>query len=380
MSHTQQIPASSRSLTLHAFKQPLSFDEHPLSPPSSGTALVRILTTIVRPHMRGGFEGNSFLSFPVPYTPGFSAVGRVVAAGDDAVLLQPGQLVWVDGFYASRDDPENAKAIIGLDDGRTEKSKKLFNAWEGLFRDIARVPLENCHRLDESLSTKFGYKPADLQIIERLTVAYGGICAAKIKPGQTVVVAPATGQYSGSVAELAAQLGCRVIALTRSAAKLAPLTAVHPQITVIEVTGDKEADKAAILAASPPSGADAYIDISPPIPAAQATWFEPCISAVRPSGRVVFLGMLFDVTVNYASLLLRNITIKGQWMYKRQQAAELIRLIEIGHVKVGRAAGHEAASEFSFEDWEQATRAAEKTLGWGQQVLLVSREDRTRES
>ena len=307
-----------------------------------------------------------------PFSPGHTAIARVVATGADAVRIEPGQLVYIDGFIGARDDPDGyGQAVIGLLDGFTPGSKKLFKAWGGLWCDAATVPLEQCYPLNEQTLTSQGYTVNDMQILERLCLAYGAFCAANLKPGQTVIVAPSSGAYSGSVAEVAAQLGCKVIALTRSAPKLEPLTAQHPSITAVEIKATEDETAAAIRAACPPAGADAYIDITPPLPGSAITHFKPCLSAVRAFGHVILMGMLFDVQLDYLSVMTRSITMKGQMMYTRSQAAETIHLVESGILKLGKAAGHEVMGEFKLEDWEKAIEKAESVVGWGQQVLFT---------
>jgi threonine dehydrogenase-like Zn-dependent dehydrogenase len=216
-----------------------------------------------------------------------------------------------------------------------------------------------------------GYSFSDMQMIERMALAYGAFEAANLKPGQTVIVAPATGNYSGAIAELAAQLGCHVVALTRSASKLQTLTSLHPRVTVVEIPSADTDVSAAILAACPPTGADAYIDISPPTPGTPPISFQHGLSAVRAHGHVAIVGMLFNVNLDAMTVLAKNLTIKGQWMYTRQQAADLIRMIETGVVKLGKDAGHEVVGEYPLEDWEKAVEVAEGVVGWGQQILFT---------
>ncbi|KFH41728.1 Alcohol dehydrogenase-like protein [Hapsidospora chrysogenum ATCC 11550] len=372
---TPTIPETSTSLVLEAFKQPLSIKSTPITTPTpTGTALVRILSTTIRPHSRAGFAGNQVLPFPVPYTPGNSAVARVLDVGADAVSLQPGQLVWVDGFVVARDDPVGTQILLGLSDFGGKKQAKLFKAWPGVWADVAQVPLENCVPLNETiLCDQMGYSPADLEYIERLAIANAGVKAAHLAPGQTVVVCPATGHYSGAVAELAAQLGCRVIALTRSVTKLEPLTSRHPRILPVELTGDVARDTAAIRALCPGGGAaDALIDMSPGEATANPTHLYSGLASLRNHGRAVFLGALRDVTIPYMSLMVRNINVRGQFMYSRDQLGDVIRLIESGVVKLGREAGHEVVQGgFKLAEWEEAVRVAEEATFWGRQTLFL---------
>jgi threonine dehydrogenase-like Zn-dependent dehydrogenase len=367
----------STSLVLNSFNGRLDLEKTPIpNPTPSGSVVVRVLSTPVRPHQRAGFHGKSALSFKPPYNPGDGGVGRVISVGPDTVALKPGQLVYMNSFVAARDDP-NTRVLLGLHDGGgPEGDIKLFNFWKGFWRDIVVFPSENVLPLNERiLVDEMGYSYGDLTYIQRLSVAYGGIRAANLQAGETVIVAPATGHFSGAVVELAAQIGCKVIALSRSVSKLEPLTSRFPRVTSLELTGDEKKDVEAIQALAP-EGIDAYIDVSPPAATASPHHLTVSINSLSAFGRVVLLGMMFDIKVNYASLMVRNITIKAQFMYTREELVSLIKMLEGGVLKLGKEAGHHIVERgFRLEEWEEAVTVAEKAVGWGEQVLLYPSAD-----
>lgn len=368
------IPSTSTTLTLEALNQPLTLQTKPVPKDiPTGTALIRVLATTVRSHYRAGFQGRKTVPFTTPFVGGISGVGRILAVGPDAVTLQPGQLIWVNGFVVARDDPEGTQFLLGLSDLGMPKSAKLMKAWPGMWSDVATLPLENCIPLNEDvLCNKLGYSVPDLEYIERLSVANGGVSAANLRAGETVVVCPATGHYSGAVAELAAQIGCHVIALSRSASKLEPLTSRHKNITALELKGDAEADTAAIRALCPNGAADAMIDTSPPTATANSKHLTSALNSIRSYGRAVFLGAMGEVTVPYMYLMSRNITIRGQWMYSRSQLSDLLKMIEAGVVKLGKEAGHEVVNGgYKFEQWDEALKAAEASGFWGQHTVFL---------
>lgn len=377
MNDNTSYPQVSTSLVLKSFNGQLDLEKTPIPKPTPpGSVIVRVLSTPVRPHQRAGFHGKSFLSFTPPYNPGDGGVGRVISVGPDAVSLKPGQLVYMSTFVTARDDP-STRVLLGLHDGGgPDRDSKLFNLWKGFWRDIAILPAEIVVPLNEKvLVDEMGYSFGDLNYIQRLSVAYGGIKAADIQAGETVIVAPATGHFSGAVVELAAQIGCNVIALTRSASKLEPLIARFPRVTALELTGDEKTDTEAIRALAP-DGVDAYIDVSPPAATESPHHLTVSISSLRCFGRVVFLGMMFDIKVNYASLVLRDITIRAKFMYTREELASLIKMIETGVLKLGKEAGHEIVERgFRLDEWERAATVAETAMAWGQQVLLFPSTD-----
>jgi len=105
----------------------------------------------------------------MPLVIGTSGLGRVAATGPDSVLHKSGQLVFIDCFVQARDDP-NAAFLFGIHEGHTEGSKKLMRGeWkDATYAEYAKIPLENCYQLNESLLVgRFGYKVEDLQDLSR---------------------------------------------------------------------------------------------------------------------------------------------------------------------------------------------------------------------
>ena len=62
----------------------------------------------------------------------------------------------------------------------------------------------------------------------------------------------------------------------------------------------------------------------------------------------------------------KSITLKGQWMYNREDIPALIKLVETGLLKVDAKNGIKIAGTFELEDWDEAfTVAEEKTKEMG---------------
>lgn len=384
-------PTTTPALTLPEIKSPLHLELRSVavpSPPPSGSCNVRVLSSVLSANMPALFEGTAkYLAFPVPFVPGSSAIARVIETGPDATLLKPGDLVVVDSFVRSRDDPTTTQILMGLHSGYTEAQRKLMHrAWrDGLFKAVATVPLENAHRLDEATlaapSGPLPYTPAELAIsLPNLAVAWGGISAVGLKAGQTLLVGPATGRFSGAAVELATALGARVIALSRSGDKLArirdTLASTYPscpRVGTVTVTGDQAVDEAAVRALFPEGspGADAFIDLSPGL-AAQAAHTPVAFACLRPGGKTALMGGVFgDLQLNYHSIMFRSITIKGQWMYSKEEMGQLLRMVEAGVVKIGKAAGYEVRGEYALEDWKTAMESLNAPDAWGTGVVFA---------
>jgi len=121
--------------------------------------------------------------------------------------------------------------------GSDPKTKKLMEeSWrDGMFAEYVRSPLENVHALNEKLllgspaEGGLGYSVAELCCLGRFVVVYGGFRGIDLKAGDTVIVAPATGSYSGAAVQVASAMGARVIAASRSLSKLQMIAASNPR-------------------------------------------------------------------------------------------------------------------------------------------------------
>lgn len=385
------LPSHTKALTIRGIGLPLKVSVDSVavaSPPAAGTVAVRIISVYASPGFTRLWSGSAtHLQFPIPFVPGSQAVGRVLAAGPDATALQAGDLVFIDSFVRSRDDPASSQILLGLHQGPTPATSRLMrDTWrDGLLKSIATVPLENTHRLDEpALLQSLGYTPSELAIaLARLVVAQGGVSSVGLKAGQTILVGPATGFFSGAVAEIAVALGARVIALGRSAEKLQPVidALAHtypfsPRVQSAIMSGDPTADAATIRALLPPgvAGADAFIDISPPMQGTPAH-LPAALDALRPGGKAALMGVLGPVEINYASLMFRNITIAGRYMYSREELEQLLRMVEAGVIRVGHKLGHKVQGEFALEDWQAALEVLEHGDGWDKGVTFTPKEE-----
>ena len=115
------------------------------------------------------YNGARKYPFQMPLTIGTGAIGRVIATGPDAILVAPGQLVFIDCFIKGRDNP-GAAFLAGIHEGDTDGSRKLMRGeWrDATYAEYAKMPLENLHPLNESLlGGKWGYGVEELQDISR---------------------------------------------------------------------------------------------------------------------------------------------------------------------------------------------------------------------
>jgi len=376
MASHPDLPKTHRALVLRSTSIPPKVEVGPTPQPGPGSSVIRVLAAGVISYARDIYIGNARkYPFPLPLVPGSSAIGRVVAVGPDATLLESGQLVFFDVTVRSRDNPTDI-FLSGLHEGYSKGSKKLMHGeWrDGMYAEYAKVPLENCHVLDEKRlcgnveDGGLGYSVEELLALSRLLVPYGELADIALKPGETVIVSPATGSFGGAAVQVALAMGARVIAMGRNAEVLKKIASNHERVEAVPITGDVQADMAALKKFGPIS---AFFDISPP--AAQGTThIKSGILALHHSGRVSLMGgFQEDVPIPHAFVMHCNITIKGKWMYHREDIPVLIKMIELGVLKLGETEGFKVIGKYGLEDWEKAFDSAAENAGIGESTVIV---------
>ena len=370
MTVTITLPPEHSALVQDAHDEPLHLRTIPTPIPGPGSAVIRVLAVPILTYAREVYDGRRLYTYPTPFVPGASAIGRVVAVGNDAVVLKPGDLVYADCCVRGRDD-KDAIFLGGIRDGFTDSSHKLM---AGEFRDFtfaeyARLPLEICTRLDERkllgspAQGGFGLTVEDLTWMMGLSVPYGGLTDINLKTGERIIIAPATGGFGGSAVKVALAMGAFVVAMGRDEEALKRLKALDPsRVDTVPLTGDLEKDIVALKQFGP---VDAYYDVSPPA-AINSPHIRSCIKALAYGGRVSFMGGIKgDVLVPYEFIMHFDISLKGKWMLAPKDAAGMIRLIEGGILALGPKGGSRVVATYGLKDWKEAfdTAAAANRVG-----------------
>lgn len=375
---TGELPETHRALVQRVYAQPLQVETLPTPQPTPGSAVVKVLVANVIGYMKNIYNGARKYSYPTPLVAGTSAIGRVAAVGEDAVSLKPGQLVFFDCTIRGRDDP-GAIILSGIADGSSEPSRKLMrDAWrDSTYAEYARAPLENCFPLNEALlcgspsdGVGLGYDIARISYIAALLVPYGGLRDIRVEPGETVIVAPATGGFGGAAVLVALAMGARVIAMGRNTDVLAKLAGLSStRVKTVKITGNQEEEVAALQKFGGP--ADAYFDISPR-EAQGATYFKSAILSLRHAGRVSYMGgFLEDVPIPLRLLMRKDIKLHGKWMYSPDDVRSLVKMVEIGLLDLSESRGLVTVmGEFPLERWEEAFDMAAKNAAVGQIALI----------
>ena len=335
----------------------------------AGSAIVHIVAAGVLSYHRDIYDGERDYPIPKPAIGGFSAIGRVAAVGRDAVALQPGNLVYVDSVLRGRDDL-NAFILSGVSDGFNDRSHKLMeNVWrDGTFDEYAKFPLESCIPLDEDrLCRGLGYSLHDLSYMGYMLVSFGGLRDIRLEAGETIVVAPATGGFGGAGVLVAAAMGARVVAMVRNEQKLASLKArvlkgiPHALIETVQMTGDEAKDTAALQKLGT---IDAVLDFTPPA-AIKSPHLSSAIKALRCKGRVSLMG---SFSGPLPPLIPKDLTIKGKFMYERDDMLQFVKMLERGLFPTG--SNLVDVKSFPLDEWKAALDEAAEYMGLGKYVVI----------
>jgi threonine dehydrogenase-like Zn-dependent dehydrogenase len=372
---TEELPKTHRTLVQRIYAEPLQLQSISVPQPTTGSAIVRVLAANVVSYMADIYNGKRRYSYPTPLVPGSSATGRVAAVGSDGIILRPGQLVFLDCVIRGRDDP-SAIILSGIVDGSSEGSRKLMrDVWrDSTYAEYVKAPLENCFPLNESLlcgnpqDGGLGYEIHRLPYLSALLVPFGGLRDIRLEPGETVIIAPATGAFGGAAVHVALAMGARVIAMGRNTEILAKLKSQSRRVETVRMTGNQEEEVAALQKFG---HADAYFDISPR-EAAGSSHLKSAILFLRHGGRISLMGgFQEDLAIPQKTIMRKDLKMQGKWIYSRDDISLLVKMIEIGILGMEEKDGVHIVGRYSLDKWEEAFQSAAKENKAGKMVLMI---------
>ena len=352
-----------QAAVLKSFGTMLSVEDVPSPVLGTGEVIVDVVAAPVLSYTGEVLSGARRYLLPTPVVPGAGAIGRVRAVGPDSTRLQPGDWVLCDPTVRSRDGGSTPDITLQGASARGEGGQKLQRYFrDGTFAEQVRVPTENAAPIGTIDPAEAGQWCA----VGTLLVAYGGLLAMDFRPGETLLVSGATGNFGSATVALALAMGARcVVAPGRNAAVLDDLRASFGQRVVpVRLSGDGPADTET-MKRSAPGPIDAVQDFLPPSVGAGVA--RAAIMTLRQGGRAVLMGgvgMLGgeDLALPYPWIMRNLITVRGQWMYDTAAIPSLIGLIHGGLLDLGHwavtayplteandAVGHAAANAGPFK-------------------------------
>jgi alcohol dehydrogenase len=237
---------------------------------------------------------------------------------------------------------------------------------QGSYAEQLLVPTENAFPLgpiDPATAARWAALSVCL-------VPYGGLLAADLKAGETVLVSGATGNFGSAAVAVALAMGAGcVVAPGRNQDVLEDLRRrFGERLRTVTLSGDEVQDRERMKRAAP-GPVDVVLDLLPP--SAGPTPVRSAAMTVREYGRVVLMGgvgMLGgdDLALPYPWIMRNNITVRGQWLCPREANPRLIELARSGLLDLDLF----DVTEFSLDDAEKAIAyAAEGTRRFALTVL-----------
>ena len=267
----------------------------------------------------------------LPAAPGSGAIGRVRAVGPDATRLSVGDWVTCDPTVRARDDALTPDITHQGLSARGEGGLKLQHRFHhGSFAEQMLVPTENAFPI-EAINPEDASRWTAMNL---LLVPYGGLLAASLKAGETLLVSGATGNFGSAGVAVALAMGAAcVVAPGRNEAMLEELSRrFGPRVRTVTLTGDEVEDRERMKRAAP-GPIDCVLDLLPP--SAPASAVRAAAMSVREYGRVVLMGRVGmlggdDLALPYPWIMRNCITIIGQWMYLPEANVRMIQLVRSG--------------------------------------------------
>ena len=316
-----------KAAVLQAFGEPLVLENLPDPRPGAGELVVDVVAAPVLPYAAEVLNGSRQYPLLLPLAVGVGAIGRVRAVGPDATRLAPGDWVLCDPTVRARDEAVTPAIMLqGWIAPGAGAQKLQAHFRQGPFAEQMLLPLENAVRLGAIDPATAGRWCA----LGILLVPYGGLLAAGLRAGETVLVSGATGNFGSAAVAVALAMGAGcVVAPGRNEAVLADLQRrFGARLVPVRLTGDGPTDTAALRQAAP-GPIDRMLDLLPPLP--DAAPVRAAALAVRPHGTVVLMGGLrVDLSLPYQHLMRNGITVRGQYMYPREAPGQLIALVRAG--------------------------------------------------
>jgi alcohol dehydrogenase len=327
-----------RAAVLKAFGSPLAVETLPDPVLGTGEVVVDVVAAGVLPYAGEVFSGERRYLLTLPVAPGCGAVGRVRAVGPDATRLAVGDWVLCDPTVRSRDGALTPDVTLQGWSAQGEGGLRLQEHFHhGAFAERMLVPTENAVPLGAIEPADAGRWCAALTV---LLVPYGGLLAARLQAGETLLVSGATGNFGSAAVAVALAMGAGcVVAPGRNARMLdEPSRRFGSRVRTVRLSGDEAEDRARMGRAAP-GPIDCVLDLLPP--SAGTTAVRAAAMTVRQFGRVVLMGgvgMLGgeDLALPYPWIMRNCITIIGQWMYPPEANARLVALVRSGLLDLGQ--------------------------------------------
>ncbi len=308
-----------RAVELPAVGAPLRLTTRPIPQPGPGEVRVRVEACGVCGSdvflQKGGFGPG----IQLPVIPGHEAAGVVDELGDDVAGFAVGDQVALYYITTPPGDPWAARGRPNI----SPAVRRMGVDVDGAFAEyVLRPP-------DALVRPRAVVPPAVLAVLTDAvaTPLHGLKRVARLQPGETLVVLGVGGLGSNAV-QLGKAFGARVIAVTRSEAKLRLARGLGADETVAADEGDPVA---AVKALTGGHGPDVVIQC-----VGSAAVDEQAIAMGGPGGRVVLIGSSIDqFRARAVDIFWRELSVLGSRGFVPDDIRDAVDLYLDGTIDVG---------------------------------------------
>jgi alcohol dehydrogenase len=314
---------------LEGFGGALNLEDVPVPEVRPGTVLIRVEAAPLLSYLKDYVEGRlaSYNPPPGKFTPGTNGVGVIETVGRDVWHLERGQrVVFSPHFVAGENVSDPAQILIGLTAFGAGSTAVQADWRDGTLAELALAPVSTvtpATGLDDVAA-------AQLAVLNRAIVPYGGLLRGRLAAGETLVVNGATGAYGTAAVLLGIAMGAgRVVAAGRNSGALDELKRVAGhRVVPVKLTGEAQADAVSLRAAAG-GAADLAFDMVGQAGDANSTL--AALNSLRRGGRLVLMGsMTTPLPLSYSDVMRNNWEIIGQFMYPAGAYRGLIDLLRAG--------------------------------------------------
>lgn len=321
--------------------------------PSPTEILVRVAACGVCYHDVSVAEGTLQRGVKPDVVLGHEVSGLVEAVGSSATAVQRG-----DRIVASltRFCGECARCRAG-NEYRCARGQGFGHTIDGGFAQYVCVPEPGVIRIPDSIDLVHAALLAC-----PIGVAVNAIeDAARLQPGETALVVGAGGGLGVHLAQVAAAMGARVLAVTTSPEKLGALEAL-PNIETILADGELDFSEI-VLALTDDNGADVVLN-----PVGSAL-FGSCLASMAQYGRMVALGEIAGRAASFklAELLFRDAAVIGA------TGASLLHIRKAMDLVASGAVQPIVSQQFTFGDATETIERMRNAGTFGRVVLIPPR-------
>jgi alcohol dehydrogenase len=312
----------------------LTLEDVPIPEVRPGSVLVRIQASPLLSYLKEYVAGK--LTFynapPEKFTPGTNGVGVIEEVGRDVWHLKPGQRVVLSPHFVSTENvADPAQILIGLT-AFGQGSAAVQADWrDGSLAEYALTPATTITAAEglEAVSA------AQLAVLNRFIVPFGGMVRGRLVAGETLVVNGASGAYGSAAVLLAIAMGAaRVVAAGRNEAALEALAhAGGSRVAPARLSGNAVTDARAIRQAAG-GHVDMAFDMVGQANDPNATLAS--LHSLRRGGRLVLMGsMTAPLPLSYSDMMRNDWELIGQFMYPPGAYRRLLDLARTGLLDVG---------------------------------------------